>query len=515
MKRLQTAWNLVMLLALALGGAWAQDSSAPPPVPEPPPQSASQEPVPAYGQENAPPTVSENPPLSGLDLPSLEPHAAPLSYLQPGATFSQSAASNATGNLGGGGFSSITRALGSLALRRLWSNYDLAVDYAGGVAYYSQSRGGFQSLQSMSLVQKILWKRGQLSLRDSFSYLPEGNFGGSYGSIGSQGIGSLGSSALGSFFGGSSLGSLGLAPHILNVSVADISENLSPKSAVTVAGGYGFTHFYGKDTSGNSFIGSSQVSVQAAYDRIVTPHTQVALLYGYQAFDFSVVGSAFHAHLIQGMYGHRITGRLDLLLGAGPQIILSDTKTAVCSQILVSPFYCSLFGGTLVPATDKSTRVGVSAQARLGYQFRKASLHLEFRRLDTAGSGFFAGAQSNIVSLDAVRPLSRIWSAFVNLGYATNTRLQPLAQVQLNGCGSSQSSQTACPANNAGSYNYGFAGVGVHRPFGREFHAYFSYQFNELSFPNSFCGTGSCNRISNQSLVTFGLDWTPRPIRID
>ena len=36
------------------------------------------------GRIMRPPPVSENPPLSGLDLPSLEPHAAPLSYLQPG-----------------------------------------------------------------------------------------------------------------------------------------------------------------------------------------------------------------------------------------------------------------------------------------------------------------------------------------------------------------------------------------------------------------------------------------------
>ena len=31
----------------------------------------------------------------------------------------------------------------------------------------------------MDIDQKITWKRGQLSVRDSFSYLPEGNFGGS------------------------------------------------------------------------------------------------------------------------------------------------------------------------------------------------------------------------------------------------------------------------------------------------------------------------------------------------
>ena len=106
MSKLQSIWTLGML-ACALSGAWAQDSSTPAPT-EPArlncPQSAQQQPRAApYGQENAPPPISENPPLSGLDLPSLEPHAAPLSYLQPGATFSESADSNAGNVLGGSG----------------------------------------------------------------------------------------------------------------------------------------------------------------------------------------------------------------------------------------------------------------------------------------------------------------------------------------------------------------------------------------------------------------------------
>ncbi|HSY91746.1 MAG TPA: hypothetical protein VK812_10270, partial [Candidatus Binatus sp.] len=96
MSKLQSILTLSML-ALALSGAWAQDSTTPPPSSTEPtaPQSGQQEPTPAYGQDNTPPPISENPPLSGLDLPSLEPHAAPLSYLQPGATFSESAESNA------------------------------------------------------------------------------------------------------------------------------------------------------------------------------------------------------------------------------------------------------------------------------------------------------------------------------------------------------------------------------------------------------------------------------------
>src|ERR1700687_6451725 len=155
MSKLQTIWTLG-ILALALRGAWAQDNSTPPPNGDNP-QDTRQEPVPAYGQDNAVPPISENPPLSGLDLPSLEPHAAPLSYLQPGATFSGSADTNIGNTLGGSSFSSISRGLGSVTLKRLWSNYDLGLDYIGGVAYYDVSGGGFKALQQADIDQKITW----------------------------------------------------------------------------------------------------------------------------------------------------------------------------------------------------------------------------------------------------------------------------------------------------------------------------------------------------------------------
>src|SRR5215469_2079544 len=304
-------WAIGILLC-SLSLAWGQDN------PAPSDSGQSQEPVPAYGQEGAPPPVSQNPPLSGLDLPSLEPHAAPLSYLQAGATASESANSNIANTPGGASTSSITRAEGSLALRRLWSNYDLALDYAGGAAYYNANGLGWKALQQMDVDQKISWKRGNLSLRDSFSYLPEGNFGASFGALGSSGMQGLGSAGLGSFWGGAGLGNLGLAPRILNVSLVDATESLTPKSALTAAGGYAFTHFYGSQPNGASFIGSSQVSVQGAYNRILSAHTQVALVYGYQAFDFNPIATSFHAQIVEAMYGHRITGRMDLLIAAGP-----------------------------------------------------------------------------------------------------------------------------------------------------------------------------------------------------
>jgi hypothetical protein len=517
MNKLQTIW-IVGMLACAVSGAWAQDSSPPPTtgnVSQDAPQDSQQQPAAAYGQDNSVVPISENPPLSGLDLPSLEPTAAPISYIQPGATFSESAESNAGSVLGGSGVTSVSRALGSVTLKRLWSNYDLALDYVGGVGYYSVHGQGWVSLQQMDFDQKITWKRGQLSLRDSFSYLPEGNFGGSYGSLGSEDVASLGGTAFGSFWGGSTLGNLGLASRVLNLSLADVTENLSARSSITAAGGYAFTHFYGSDTTGNSFIGSSQTSIQVGYNRVLDPHSQLALVYGYQGFNFSVLGTAFHSHVIQGLYGHRISGRMDFLIGAGPQFTFIDTQSAVCSDPALPVILCPFLGGSLVPTTIKATKVGAAVQARLRYKFPKTELDLQYQRYDTSGSGLFAGAQSNLVSFSVLRPLSRVWDAFLDIGYSSNSRIQPLSVQQLSQCGST--SQSGCAANNATGYSYGFFGGGLHRALGRTFHAYASYQFNELRFDPSFCtgSTGPCNRISNRNVVTFGLDWTPRPIRID
>lgn len=472
------------MMVFALGTVWAQDNA-----PAPADSQAAQQPVAAYGQENAPAPINENPPLSGLDLPSLQEHAAPLSYLQPGATFSESASTNIGNTVGGSDFGSITRGLGTLTLRRLWSHYDLALDYMGGVAYYNKDGLGWRQLQSLGIAQKIEWKRGEFTLRDNFSYLPEGNFGGAYGSLGSVGIAGLGN-APGGLWGGNSLGAFGLVPRILNVSLAELSEKLNPRSAVTATGGYAFTHFFGNDVNGDSFIGSSQVSAQAGYNRTLTPHTQIAAVYGYQGFDFTVQGTAFHSHVIQGMYGHRISGRMDLLLGAGPQITVGTTP---------------------------DTRIGVAAQARLRYRLSKSSLDLRYERFMTSGGGLFAGAQTDIVRFGVEHPLSRVWSLSADLGFSHNDRLQPLTQQQIIACiTGSQDSQNACPANDATTYNDGYAGVALHRHFGREFHGYLSYQFNELSFDHSFCVSSTpCDRISNRQVVTFGLDWTPRPIRID
>src|SRR5213593_3356187 len=279
---------LVLGTALALGTSWAQSDSS-----QQQPGSTADNTqqqgtgaVPAFGQDNAAPVSNDNPPLSGLDQPSLEPRAAARSFLIPGAHVSQSLDTNV--GSGGPHINGITRALGSLTLQRLWSRYDVGLDYVGGGAFYPRSSVGAAQVHQLDADQRILWRTGQLAIRDSFSYLPEGMFGfGSYGGAGALpglgiGGGSLGG-GFGNFFGPGQFAALQQQPRLTNVSLAEIRQSLSPRSKVTLAGSYGLVHFIDNSFG---FVNSRQVGAQAGYNYLLSRRDQVGVAYGYQAFRY-------------------------------------------------------------------------------------------------------------------------------------------------------------------------------------------------------------------------------------
>lgn len=498
---------LTLTLILIVGSAvWAQDQQPAPASPPIPEQDA-----------NAAPTVNENPPISAIDQPGLEPHIAPESFLLPGLHFSESVESNVGNTSAGSSLSSVTSGLGSLMLQKLWRNYAVAMDYIGGVAYYDQKGLGVQQLQQFDIDNRVRWKRGWLGIRDAFSYLPEGTFGfGAYGSGGaySAGMGSMGSSLLGggafggqtnAFSGGNGLNvALGVVPRITNFALADVVEELSPKSAVTFAAGYGLVHFYGNLVAENSvvgplpqntsFIGSSEYTAQIAYDRILNRRNQVAISYGYQAFDFSTSGTAFHSNVVQAMYGHRISGRMNFVISAGPQF--TRVNQHECNIPTIPASSCASVGGTVSSVAE--SRVGAAGRVSLQYRFPKTSVSLSYQRFNTNGSGIYAGAQSDIVTLDAKRPLSRVWDVFTDVGYSRNSQLQVPGSIVT-----------------SGTFNYIYVGMGIHRQFTRSLRGFASYQFNYVDFSNG-CPIGSgCSNGAQNHIGSIGLDWHPRPIRLD
>lgn len=474
-------------LLLGLFGAMAvaqDDSSQQPPDSGNPPASA---PAPAFGQNGPPPQQNvDNPPISGLDMPNLDPNASSRSFLVPGIHVSQALDTNVAGQVGGNNaVQGVTRALGSLALQKLWSRYDVGLQYVGGGAYYNSQNIGLTQFHSLDADQRYLWRTGQFALRDSFSYLPEGAFGyGAYGGSGAlSGVGGLGGGGgitgvgLGggsTFFGGGQFATLGQTPSINNTTIADITQSISPRSSITMAGSFGLLHFT-NPTPG--LLNSQQVSGQMGYNYQINRSDQIGLLYGYQSFHFpTIVAGNFNTHLFHVLYGHRISGRMDLVLGGGPQI----TK-------ITSP----VFGD--------STSLSASGRAMLRYRFPLTSLTLSYDHYNTSGSGFYGGAKTNLARLTASRPFGRLWSATVDVGYTTNSRIIPATTTGVGGQ----------------SFDFFYAGGSLRRRFGRDFSGFVSYQYNDLSF-GGYCGNNpSCNNTSRRQVALIGFDWTPHPIRLD
>ena len=169
--------------------------------------------------------------------------------------------SNIQNTLGGSETQSISRALGSFELHRLWSHYDLSLDYLGGVGYYNVRGLGLKQIEELGFYQKATWKRGELGIRDAFSYQPEGTFGSSYGSIGTDG-GRFRRDKR--FLRGDGIGRFGAGSADLEPQPGGCGGGLTPKSSLTATGGYAFVHFLQNepDTSTGAstpFIGNSQV----------------------------------------------------------------------------------------------------------------------------------------------------------------------------------------------------------------------------------------------------------------
>ncbi len=66
-----------------------------------------------------------------------------------------------------------------------------------------------------------------------------------------------------------------------------------------------------------------------------------------------------------------------------------------------------------------------------------------------------------------------------------------------------------------GSYNEGSAGAVFRKHLGRSYDLFGSYRFSELAFDTTVCSFGPCGRISQRHVGTVGVEWHPRPTRIE
>src|SRR5262249_30117894 len=265
-------------------------------------ETANQAPTGAPPAATGPDTTTqiiENPPVSGLDQPTFEPGFGARSYLVPSLSISEAADTNRSGGLNNkvntASVRGVTRATGKLTLQKLWKIHPLDIDYAGGADWYNGGSKVYQ-VHSLGAVQRILWRTGQLAVRDNFSYLPQGSFGfNSFGGSGGfTGGGTVGGGLSGGFGGGNgsllnpSFGSVLNQPRVSNMSIADVTQSISPRTSVTLVGGYGFNDFLDNVPG---YVNSQHITGQLGINRQLTRQDQIAFTYGYQTFNFPQQGS--------------------------------------------------------------------------------------------------------------------------------------------------------------------------------------------------------------------------------
>lgn len=481
---------------------FAQDDATPAP-----PQQSDQGAAPAA---TAPPEVNvENPPLSGLDEPQAEPAYGGRSYLIPGLQFSESASSNPAGSTNKNtSVSEVSRGLGSLDLQKLWKRSQLGMDYIGGDLYYAgpgfATRPRNYQVHTFAADERILWRTGQLAFRDSFNYLPQGSFGfnsfggaGSFGALLGGGVTGAGAgTGLGAGMGGGANGSLssptfgGNQPRISNTGIVDVVQEISPRSSITMAAAYDMTHFMNTSTSTIPVINSQMATGQIGYNRILSRKDQVGVMYSFDELHFPIPNSGtVEAHVVNGMYGHRITGRLNFVVAGGPQIIQINNPPG-------SPAFL-VFGPT-------SRRVSGNGRVVFHYMVTaRTNAQVLYTHSITPGSGFLAGANSDAVRLSLSRVLGRRWTLTTDGGYSHHSAIQ----TSLLGVGL-----------NANSYQYWYSGASLRRQLGQHFGAFMTYQFDDFGAgrcSGSGGSTAACGQAAQQHVGLIGFDWHPRPLRLD
>jgi hypothetical protein len=462
MAKMRTFRLAILVSCLSIGAA-AQTSSQP-----------ATAPAPAFGQ-NAPILNPENPPVSGVDEPTLELRAASRSFISPGLQLSETGDTNGNNRLGSSDLTSISRILGAFDLQQFWPRSDLFLEYVGGGAFYSNPYY-VKQMHAAGLEAVTRWRTGQMTLHDAFSYLPDGSFNIGFSGVPGFGIatgyGQTGAVPGSHQFNSGESGAVGNTPRLANTAILDVVEAINPVSAVTVVGAFSNGHYFDPT---NTLLNSDQITTQAGYSHLLSRHDQIGAIYAFQLFQFpqNTGGEVFN-HVVNIRWSHTVSGRMSFIAGVGPQY-------------------------TDLQQNGQLREWSLSARVQLRYKFAHSSMVGSYEKYTSAGSGFFAGANTQSARLGYTRPLGRTWEFYGDLSYSHSKKLQ---NVQSGGV-------------TAGSYNEGSAVAVLRKHIGRTYDFFTAYRFSEVGFDASTCVDNNCGRIGQRQSGTIGVQWHPTPTRIE
>ena len=449
-----------------------------------PDQSAA--PIPAYHSPLAGAAAQDqNGDLSGNTAPDNRPPAGALSlslgspetsrsYWQPHVSLVETGDSDALGVQQN--WTSYTSVLGGIDLHKISGHSDLTLSYLGGGTFSNDGSIGNSVVQELNFAEKLSARRLSVSFLDNMAYLPETGFG--YGGIGAIGIGGVSLPT-----GGAVALQPGLSPEgtilttrgqqIDNSFITEADVNLTPRSSVTLLGGYALLRFL--DTS---LLDVNDVIAQAGYNHQFSRADTVALLDRFDQYTYSGFGQRIQDNVTQLSYARRVTGRVAFQIAVGPDYVMFHLPVVT--------------GGSGTISTSELTW---SLASSLTYDLKRGSLKLTYAHGVSGGSGVLAGSISDTVTGTVSRQLSRTVNFGLDGGYAHNKSLTIPGLSVFNQ-----------------NYNYWFGGANLNRPWGRSLNLFLSYQAQYQTSNVGFCLGANCSTSFLRHLISAGFSWQSRPM---
>lgn len=446
----------------------------------------------AWSQQSPPPTpplsggnasiaasdamVPDDHPLSGAIIPGLGTWGARHSFYRPGVHIAEDLDTNPSlDGLKGTSLRGYSNMKAELQFVQFWSG-GAEMRYSGALRYNTDGTAKvdehFSDLQDLSLVKQFQGRRYTVVLADQLDYSLYSNFAGS----GMEGLGDL-ETPLDQMTGlvGVQSPSISLqqqyipsqtvlterTSRISNAAVGEVDYRLTGKGTATATASYGLLQFPSAD-----LIDSNQSLLSAGYNYRRSALDTVALEYDFGYFRFPGEGSELWNHFFQVKYNRRVTGRMSVAGGIGPQF------TSV---------------------HNKQDRSIVSWQGQGNVQYRQGRLttHVSASRLVSNGAGVQYGAQMESVQGGLAYDISRRLSSSLNFGLSRNQDLQKGRPISLE-----------------------FVNVTLTRRAGRYATFFVSYYVaHQLS--NDNCVGLICEPTGTHQVGGIGFSWSYRPVPIN
>lgn len=415
-------------------------------------------------------------PLSGAQYISMGRLSNNRSYWQPRVDISGSADSNPTESASTTNWGTWTSFLAGVDIHHTSDTSDLLLSYTGGGMYSNESSVGNGMVQELGVTENITMRRSVLSLLDQLSYLPQSSLG--FGGVGGLPLLGSGSTGLGPGFTSGQSILTGQGQNLANSSVVQLETFLTPRSSITMSGGYSLLHFFG-----NSLVDSGDITFQGGYNYQLTRNDTIAMLYDFSDFRYNSLDQSIYTHTIEGSYGRRVTGRLAFQIAAGPEVAIFNQGAGTAGGT----------GNGSAASNSQSAHVYWSMNTALNYQYERTGVGLTYSHGVGAGSGVLVGSLSDIVTGSLTRQMSRNFSSGISAGYSRNAAL-PIALGGFSG----------------ESYDYWFAGASLAKPLSETTAFTLSYQL-QYQTSNGTCTGPYCGNVIRH-LITVGLSWHQRPL---